>query len=110
MKKFNVHLMKPIKLHDRSNLIEISERLRKELRKNIQNPQFVKVEEVLRLVAIDMGANRFAEIVGKKIQDIQMFIRGESPTRDILDDLLRPFGLETVISIRELDPESDDIA
>jgi DNA-binding phage protein len=78
-----------------------------ELLENQDNP--LSVEEVLRLIATKMGMTEFAEFVGERVQNINKFIKGERyPKRETLDKFLRPFGLETVLSVKEMD--EDDVA
>jgi DNA-binding phage protein len=59
--------------------------------------------DVLRTIASKMGTTEFAEFVGERPQNINKFIQGErSPKRETLDKYLRPFGLETVLQVKEV--------
>jgi hypothetical protein len=59
--------------------------------------------EVLRLIASKMGTTEFAEFVDERPQNINKFIHGvRSPKRETLDKYLKPFGLETVLKVKEV--------
>lgn len=92
--------------------------------KDIRNPRYARIfilqllndkddplllEEVLKLIVSKMGTTDFAEFVGERVQNIDKFLKGERfPKRETLNKFLRPFGLETVLTVRDLD--EDDIA
>jgi len=84
----------------------------------IQNPKYARayisellsnpdepmtLEEVLRLIAKKMGTTEFAEFVGERVQNIDKFIKGHRhPKRETLDKYLRPFGLETFLTVKSI--------
>jgi DNA-binding phage protein len=84
--------------------------------RDIRNPKYARVYiiellenkdepmtlvEVLRLIAGKMGTTEFAEFVGERVQNVDKFIKGiRHPKRETLDKYLRPFGLETVLTVR----------
>jgi DNA-binding phage protein len=80
----------------------------------IQNPKYARryiksmLEEfdllqVLRMIASKMGTTEFAHFVGERPQNINKFIHGSrSPKRETLDRYLKPFGLETVLQVKEV--------
>ena len=73
-----------------------------ELLENKENP--LTLDQILRLIASKMGTTEFAEFVGERVQNINKFIKGDRhPKRETLDKFLRPFGLETILSVREVD-------
>lgn len=75
-----------------------------ELLENQDNP--LSLDQVLRVIASKMGTTEFAEFVGERVQNINKFIRGERyPKRETLDKFLRPFGLETILSVRNVDED-----
>lgn len=82
--------------------------------KDIRNPKYARqyikgmleefeLVEVLRFIARKMGVTDFADFVGEKVQNINKFIKGErQPKRQTLDKYLRPFGLETVLNVKDV--------
>jgi hypothetical protein len=82
--------------------------------KDIRNPKYARTYikgmleefeliEVLRFIARKMGTTEFAEFVGERVQNINKFVQGERrPKRETLDKYLKPFGLETVLHVKDV--------
>jgi hypothetical protein len=61
------------------------------------------LDVVLILIAKRMGTTEFAEFVGERVQNINKFVQGERwPKRETLDKYLKPFGLETVLHVKDV--------
>jgi DNA-binding phage protein len=61
----------------------------------------MSLEDVLIMVARIMGTTEFADFVGERFQNIDKFIkRKRKPKLVTLNKYLKPFGLETVISVK----------
>jgi hypothetical protein len=81
---------------------------------DIRNPKYARkyikgmleefeLIEVLRFIAKKMGTTDFAEFVGERVQNINKFVQGQrQPKRETLDKYLKPFGLETVLHVKEV--------
>ncbi len=64
--------------------------------------------DALKIIIQKMGTTDFADFVGEHVQNIDKFLKGSrNPKMETLDKFLRPFGLETILSVK---PVEKDVA